>query len=51
MARVAAAFYGHPSRDLVMAGVTGTNGKTTVTHLLGAVLRTAGPPHHGDRAP
>ncbi len=42
MARVAASFYGHPSRDLVMAGVTGTNGKTTVTHLLGSVLRTAG---------
>ncbi len=44
MARVAASFYGHPSRDLVMAGVTGTNGKTTVTHLLGSVLRAAGPP-------
>jgi UDP-N-acetylmuramoyl-L-alanyl-D-glutamate--2,6-diaminopimelate ligase len=44
MARVAAAFYGHPSRDLVMAGVTGTNGKTTVTHLLGAVLGAAGHP-------
>jgi UDP-N-acetylmuramoyl-L-alanyl-D-glutamate--2,6-diaminopimelate ligase len=44
MARVAAAFYGFPSRDLIMAGVTGTNGKTSVTHLLGAVLRHAGHP-------
>ena len=31
------------SRHLVMAGVTGTNGKTTVTHLLGAVLAHRGP--------
>jgi UDP-N-acetylmuramoyl-L-alanyl-D-glutamate--2,6-diaminopimelate ligase len=44
MARLAAAFWGYPSRDLVMAGVTGTNGKTSVTHLLGAVLRHAGLP-------
>jgi len=44
MARLAAAFWGFPSRDLVMAGVTGTNGKTTVTHLLGAVLSHAGHP-------
>jgi len=44
MAQVAASFYGHPSRHLAMAGVTGTNGKTTVTDLLGAVLRQAGHP-------
>ena len=41
MARLAAAFFGHPSRQLVTAGVTGTNGKTTVSHLLGAVLNRA----------
>ena len=44
MARLAAAFWGHPARALVTAGVTGTNGKTTVTHLLGAVLTRAGHP-------
>jgi UDP-N-acetylmuramoyl-L-alanyl-D-glutamate--2,6-diaminopimelate ligase len=44
MAWAAAAFHGHPARDLVMAGVTGTNGKTTVTHLLGAILDRAGTP-------
>ncbi|HVX22926.1 MAG TPA: UDP-N-acetylmuramoyl-L-alanyl-D-glutamate--2,6-diaminopimelate ligase [Acidimicrobiales bacterium] len=44
MAAAAAAFWGHPSRDLLMAGVTGTNGKTSVTHLLGAVLSHAGRP-------
>jgi UDP-N-acetylmuramoyl-L-alanyl-D-glutamate--2,6-diaminopimelate ligase len=44
MARLAAAFYGHPARDLVMVGVTGTNGKTTVTHILGDLLGALGHP-------
>ncbi|MFZ1676471.1 MAG: UDP-N-acetylmuramyl-tripeptide synthetase, partial [Saprospiraceae bacterium] len=34
LAHVASAFYGHPSKQLVMVGVTGTNGKTTVATLL-----------------
>ena len=33
---------GSPQEHLELAGVTGTNGKTTVTHLLGAVLEAAG---------
>jgi UDP-N-acetylmuramoyl-L-alanyl-D-glutamate--2,6-diaminopimelate ligase len=44
MARAAAARYGEPARQLTMAGVTGTNGKTSVTHLLGAALAAAGRP-------
>jgi UDP-N-acetylmuramoyl-L-alanyl-D-glutamate--2,6-diaminopimelate ligase len=44
MARLAAAFYGHPARDLLMIGVTGTNGKTTVTQILGDLLTAAGRP-------
>jgi UDP-N-acetylmuramoyl-L-alanyl-D-glutamate--2,6-diaminopimelate ligase len=44
MAAVASAFYDHPSRALTMVGVTGTNGKTTVTHLVQAVLGHAGIP-------
>ncbi len=44
MARLAAAFYGFPARDLLMIGVTGTNGKTTVTQLLGDVLEASGRP-------
>jgi len=42
VAPAAAAFWGHPSRRLSVVGVTGTNGKTTTTHLLVTVLRTAG---------
>jgi UDP-N-acetylmuramoyl-L-alanyl-D-glutamate--2,6-diaminopimelate ligase len=44
MARLAAAFYGFPARDLLMIGVTGTNGKTTVTQLLGDLLEASGRP-------
>jgi len=38
LGRVAAWVYGEPSRDLLMLGVTGTNGKTTTSYLLDAVL-------------
>ncbi|CAN5848499.1 UDP-N-acetylmuramoyl-L-alanyl-D-glutamate--2,6-diaminopimelate ligase [soil metagenome] len=41
---VAAALAGRPSDHLSVVGVTGTNGKTTTTHLLGAVLEAAGRP-------
>jgi UDP-N-acetylmuramoyl-L-alanyl-D-glutamate--2,6-diaminopimelate ligase len=44
MARLAAAFYGFPARDLMMIGVTGTNGKTTVTQLIGDLLEASGRP-------
>jgi UDP-N-acetylmuramoyl-L-alanyl-D-glutamate--2,6-diaminopimelate ligase len=39
---VASVFYRHPSRQLQMIGVTGTNGKTTVTHLIEIILQAAG---------
>ena len=39
MGPVAAAFHGHPSRAMTVVGVTGTNGKTTTTQLLAAVLQ------------
>ena len=38
LAQAAASFYGHPTRKLKTIGVTGTNGKTTVVHLLGQLL-------------
>ncbi|MGN7454995.1 UDP-N-acetylmuramoyl-L-alanyl-D-glutamate--2,6-diaminopimelate ligase [Paenibacillus pasadenensis] len=42
MAVLADAFYGHPSRDLRVIGVTGTNGKTTTTYLIERILADAG---------
>lgn len=38
MATLASALYGDPSRAIPLVGVTGTNGKTTVTYLLEAIL-------------
>ena len=34
-------FYGHPARSMTMIGITGTNGKTSVTLLLKQVLEKA----------
>ncbi len=42
MGAVADAFWGRPSQRLTVVGVTGTNGKTTVTHMLAAILGAAG---------
>jgi UDP-N-acetylmuramoyl-L-alanyl-D-glutamate--2,6-diaminopimelate ligase len=40
MAHMACAFFGQPARSLLTVGVTGTNGKTTVTHLLASIFET-----------
>jgi UDP-N-acetylmuramoyl-L-alanyl-D-glutamate--2,6-diaminopimelate ligase len=42
LARAAANFYRHPADGLQLVGVTGTNGKTTVTFLVDSILREAG---------
>ena len=42
MAAVAAEFYEHPEHKLKMIGVTGTNGKTTITQILRTLLEGAG---------
>ncbi len=39
---IASRFYGDPSGDLRVLGVTGTNGKTTTTYLLESIARAAG---------
>lgn len=41
MAHVAAQFYGHPSKEFALVGVTGTNGKTTTTYLVDQIARAA----------
>ena len=42
MAVAADEFFGHPTEELQVAGVTGTNGKTTTAFLLYAILAAAG---------
>ena len=42
MARLACAWYGHPSRKMKMIGVTGTKGKTTTTYMVKSILESAG---------
>lgn len=44
MARMAALFYGDPTATRPLIGITGTNGKTTTTYLIEAILAAAGLP-------
>ncbi len=42
LAKVAAEFYGHPSRQVSVIGITGTDGKTTTTAMLEGILAGTG---------
>jgi len=42
MGPAADAFFGHPSHELDVVGITGTNGKTTTAFLMAAILTEAG---------
>lgn len=42
IAKISSAFFDHPSRKFSLIGVTGTNGKTTVTYLIKSILEAAG---------
>jgi UDP-N-acetylmuramoyl-L-alanyl-D-glutamate--2,6-diaminopimelate ligase len=42
LAQLAAHFYQHPARRMKVIGITGTNGKTTVSYLIEGLLREAG---------
>jgi UDP-N-acetylmuramoyl-L-alanyl-D-glutamate--2,6-diaminopimelate ligase len=44
MAQMAAEFYGNPTLGLPLIGITGTNGKTTTTYLIEAILAAANMP-------
>src|SRR3989442_761505 len=42
LAALAGAYWDHPSRALTLVGITGTNGKTTTSYLVDALLRVRG---------
>ncbi|MBN3039278.1 MAG: UDP-N-acetylmuramoyl-L-alanyl-D-glutamate--2,6-diaminopimelate ligase [Candidatus Omnitrophica bacterium] len=42
LAHVCASFFGHPQQKLKVVGITGTNGKTTVSYLIEKILACAG---------
>ena len=42
LAWLAAEFFGHPSREMRVVGITGTNGKTTTGYLVGSIFEAAG---------
>jgi UDP-N-acetylmuramoyl-L-alanyl-D-glutamate--2,6-diaminopimelate ligase len=44
MALMAAAFHGDPTAHLPLIGITGTNGKTTTTYIIEAIMAAAGIP-------
>jgi UDP-N-acetylmuramoyl-L-alanyl-D-glutamate--2,6-diaminopimelate ligase len=44
LADLAAEHYGHPSRELLLIGITGTNGKTTTSYLVASIFDRAGVP-------
>jgi len=39
---LSAAFFRHPSREMLVLGITGTNGKTSITYMLESILEVAG---------
>jgi UDP-N-acetylmuramoyl-L-alanyl-D-glutamate--2,6-diaminopimelate ligase len=42
LAKISSNFYGNPSSQIRLIGITGTNGKTTTTYLLESILKKAG---------
>ena len=42
LAWLAAEFFGHPSREMQVVGITGTNGKTTTGYLVSSIFEAAG---------
>jgi UDP-N-acetylmuramoyl-L-alanyl-D-glutamate--2,6-diaminopimelate ligase len=42
LAALAAAFFGNPSEELALVGITGTNGKTTTSYVLASIFESAG---------
>jgi UDP-N-acetylmuramoyl-L-alanyl-D-glutamate--2,6-diaminopimelate ligase len=42
LAQISAEFFSHPSREITLVGITGTNGKTTTSYLIESIIKAAG---------
>jgi len=42
LAQISAEFFSHPSREIMLVGITGTNGKTTTSYLIESIIKAAG---------
>jgi len=42
LSKLSAAFYDFPSRKMILLGITGTNGKTSITYMIESVLKSLG---------
>ena len=42
LAKVSAAYFGHPAKELITIGITGTKGKTTATYMVRSILESSG---------
>ena len=42
LAKLSAAYFGHPAKELVTIGITGTKGKTTATYMVQSILEASG---------
>ncbi|RLB05952.1 MAG: UDP-N-acetylmuramoyl-L-alanyl-D-glutamate--2,6-diaminopimelate ligase [Deltaproteobacteria bacterium] len=42
LAQISAEFFSHPSKEIKLVGITGTNGKTTTSYMIESILKKAG---------
>ncbi len=42
LAQLSAAYFGHPAKELITIGITGTKGKTTATYMVRSILEASG---------
>ena len=42
LAEASAAYFGHPAKELITIGITGTKGKTTAAYMVRSILEASG---------